>query len=385
MVDPSTIILEYVCPAMGTILANLMFSAPYKDIQVAIQQRGQLGDLNPTPWAFMLGNCCGWVTYSFLRQNYWIFFANAPGFVLSVYLNMGAAKLQYQGHRAQEMRKSFATYLVQQQKQEEAESSTWTVSQGNGTSLEQILDTTTSTPTRPRVTPPKTKDAMTIAWEVTSQATPAPAPHESIVLGIVVVWVTCIAVVALVGPTVGMTAETRQWIVGILVNLNLVFFYGAPLSTIVTVLQTKNSSSIHLWTMMTNTGNGAFWTAYGLAVHDSFISIPNGLGTLLGIIQMMLCMTVPRTPRILESGGGGDGVGAPSALSGVGEVVYLLPTTMRTSTLGQLQMMEQTTDLDLVNPETTATFGSDTSPELLSCGDEEVELEPVGQQQQLNV
>ena len=59
----------------GTMLANLMFSAPYKDIQIAIQQRGHLGDLNPTPWAFMLGNCCGWVTYSFLKENYWIFFA----------------------------------------------------------------------------------------------------------------------------------------------------------------------------------------------------------------------------------------------------------------------------------------------------------------------
>jgi solute carrier family 50 (sugar transporter) len=375
MLDPSTILLEYVCPAMGTILANLMFSAPYKDIQIAIQQRGQLGDLNPTPWAFMLGNCCGWVTYSFLQQNYWIFFANAPGFVLSVYLNMGAAKLQYQGHRAHEMRKSFATYLEQQQEQA-AESSTWITSQqGNGgTSSEQI--------------PKKKKDYMTIAWEVTSQATPAPAPHESIVLGIVMIWVTCIAVIALVGPTIGMTADTRQWIVGLLVNFNLVFFYGAPLSTIVTVLQTKNSSSIHLWTMMTNTGNGAFWTAYGLAVHDSFISIPNGLGALLGVIQIILCMTVPRTPILdLESGVGG-GVSAPSStLTGVGEAMYLLPTTtMRTSTLGQLQMMEQTTDLDLVTSKATTTAtGSDTSPELLSSVDEEVELEPVGQQQHPNV
>jgi solute carrier family 50 (sugar transporter) len=375
MLDPSTILLEYVCPAMGTILANLMFSAPYKDIQIAIQQRGQLGDLNPTPWAFMLGNCCGWVTYSFLQRNYWIFFANAPGFILSVYLNMGAAKLQYQGHRAHEMRKSFATYLEQQQEQA-AESSTWIASQqGNGG--------TSSGPI-----PQKKKDYMTIAWEVTSQATPAPAPHESIVLGIVMIWVTCIAVIALVGPTIGMTADTRQLIVGLLVNFNLVFFYGAPLSTIVTVLQTKNSSSIHLWTMMTNTGNGAFWTAYGLAVHDSFISIPNGLGTLLGVIQIILCMTVPRTPIIdLESGVGG-GVGAPSStLTGFGEAMYLLPTTtMRTSTLGQLQMIEQTTDLDLVTfKATTTATGSDTSPELLSSVDEEVELEPVGQQQHPNV
>jgi solute carrier family 50 protein (sugar transporter) len=76
-------------------MANIMFASPIKDLQKAVK-KGDLGDLNPTPWAFMLGNCLGWVTYGILLQNLWIFFGNAPGFIISVWLNLGAVKLLYQ-------------------------------------------------------------------------------------------------------------------------------------------------------------------------------------------------------------------------------------------------------------------------------------------------
>ena len=93
------IILQYVCPAFGMIAANIMFAgkkkivmyslvfiyvsfvttcgihahlvfcftAPFNDVRQAVS-RGTLGHLNPTPWAAMTGNCCGWVTYSYLIQ-----------------------------------------------------------------------------------------------------------------------------------------------------------------------------------------------------------------------------------------------------------------------------------------------------------------------------
>merc|ERR1719350_2249645 len=43
----------------------------------------------------MTGNCIGWVTYSFLIQDYFVFLANAPGIIISIWLNFGAVKLQY--------------------------------------------------------------------------------------------------------------------------------------------------------------------------------------------------------------------------------------------------------------------------------------------------
>jgi uncharacterized protein with PQ loop repeat len=90
-------------------------------------------------------------------------------------------------------------------------------------------------------------------------------------------------------------------VVGIVVNLNLVFFYGAPLSTIWTVLAQKNTDSIHIPTMVTNTMNGTFWLAYGLAVKDYFIFVPNGLGTILGGIQILLLILFPRTATTSKS------------------------------------------------------------------------------------
>jgi solute carrier family 50 protein (sugar transporter) len=281
MLSAKTIILEYVCPAMGMIIGNIMFATPYRALKQAVD-RGHLGDLNPTPWAFMLGNCFGWITYSILLRNFWLFFANGPGFLLSIWLNLGAVKLLYQGHHATEMRKSLVVYLQQQENEQEQ----------SKRELDASVMEHATEPT-PTASPKKTMtNWATLVWNVTSQTTPAPAPHETMVMGIVLVWTI---VVLLISFAQSFDARTKELIVGILVNLNLVFFYGAPLSTIYTVLSNKKSDSIHIPTMIINTLNGSFWTAYGLAVMDPFIYAPNGLGALLGVVQMILCALFPRS------------------------------------------------------------------------------------------
>ena len=278
----STIILEYVCPSLGVIICQFMFSAPYTDLQRAVA-RGQIGDLNPTPWAFMLGNCFGWCAYGVLKNNLFIFFANAPGFLLSVHLNLGAVKLLYQRHHSTVMRKSLVDFL----KEEESKHLT--------ASSQRQLDTTTTriSEVSQLASPIKTNDWATVVWNVTSQTTPAPAPHETLVLVVVTIWTVCISVL---GFAHSLDSQTQDFIVGTLVNLNLVFFYGAPLSTIYTVVKQGNSSSIHIRTMVTNTLNGCFWTAYGIAVLDPFIFVPNGLGALLGCIQIGCIGLYPRRP-----------------------------------------------------------------------------------------
>jgi solute carrier family 50 protein (sugar transporter) len=287
MMSARVIILEWIFPCLGVILANIMFSASYRDVKRAVA-RGSLGDLNPTPWAFMLGNCCGWVTYSFLIQNYWVFFGNAPGFVLSVWLNLAGAKVQYQNHRANEMRKSFANYMEETQKEFQLSLRQLQVKRHSSTAAEEQQQAEES----PEDSSPvqKAVDFGKTVWEVTSQNMQAPAPHENITLGVVLVWVAVISFIAFAN----VSQSTRELIVGLVVNLNLIFFYLAPLSTIFAVLKTKNSASIHIWTMLTNTANGIFWGVYGLAVLDPFIYAPNSIGAGLGIVQMLLCLTFPR-------------------------------------------------------------------------------------------
>ena len=86
----------------------------------------------------------------------------------------------------------------------------------------------------------------------------------------------------------------EKQIVGIIVNINLLFFYGAPLQTIKTVLREKSSESIHAPTMFLNCVNAGFWGAYGIAINNIIIYGPNGLGFFLGLIQAFLCAVYPK-------------------------------------------------------------------------------------------
>ena len=307
MTDPKEIILEYFSPAMGVILANIMFFAPVKDLRKAVRN-SSIGDLNPTPWAFMLGNCFGWVVYGVLLQNYWIFFGNSQGFLISIYLNLGASKLLYQKHHYDEMKNSVVNFLVEEDKRISKRFSSINSKSMKLLMNEDDMDQEEAIQSREddkkdsivhdkdeidevAISSKTHTEWMKIFLDVTSQRKPAPTPHETLVMTISIIWFCIIAVICLI---TGITPRNRELIVASLVNFNLVFFYGAPLSTIMTVSKTRDSSSIHVPTMVTNTLNGFFWTCYGIAVFDLFIAIPNGIGALFGFAQMILCMIFPR-------------------------------------------------------------------------------------------
>ena len=329
MLSIHTIILEYVCPAMGIIIAQYMFSAPYADVQKAVQ-RGYLGDLNPLPWIFMLGNCCGWVTYSIIKQNLWIFFGNCPGFILSIYLNLCAVKLLYHEDNAKKIisiKEQHVDIVVEQtkslllpahddlneqqqvqerQQKKEDDTIATTMIVGEEETLEMTkVSSSLSSPQRDQekeaesLSKLENGETTTMPTGTTTTTNPSWQQHERYFMMIVIVWVSCISLVSFGnGEKFTSNPQTKEYIVGILVNMNLVFFYGAPLSTILQVLKTRNSASIHIRTMITNTANGSFWMAYGFAILDPFIYVPNGLGALLGVIQIFLCMTFPRIPII---------------------------------------------------------------------------------------
>lgn len=88
-----------------------MTFAPYRAVLKASRDGTLVGDLNPTPWVFMLGNCCGWLAYAFLLQNMYVFLPNAPGFILAIWLNIQAIKLQYENHRSAELQTAIVNAL----------------------------------------------------------------------------------------------------------------------------------------------------------------------------------------------------------------------------------------------------------------------------------
>jgi solute carrier family 50 (sugar transporter) len=231
----------------------------------------------------------------FLVKNLFVFFANAPGFLLSIWLNLCAVKLQYEDHHATEMRQSFTQFL---------ESSRESMSRNKDSSgiAKENEDKEEDTPTKDKDSEKDTHTVIPNTWHtitdlgvfirnITSEtSTPAPAPQEKLLMMMFIIWTLVFSIVAF-GD---FTSRTRELIVGIVVNVNVVFFYGAPLSTMMTVLQQRNSASIHIRTMITNTLNSVFWAAYGIAISDTFILVPNSIGVLMGFVQIMLVLILPR-------------------------------------------------------------------------------------------
>lgn len=272
MTSVSDVVLNYICPGLGVIMASATFAAPIKSLREAMD-KGSLGDLNPTPWAFMTGNCLGWVAYSYLTKDLFVLFANVPGLLFSIWLNMGAAKLQY------------CDYL-----------SAVTVASSPGTDHPDAeVDGRTDEDGEDIISSASVETGVFWAEDEVRNVprVPSVTPHEKRVLSITILWIVVLSVVGLTQ----MTREEREDIVGIVVNINLTFFYGAPLSTIATVVRTRDSATIHVRTMIMTLANTAFWLVYGLARRDPYISIPNGAGFALGFIQALLSVLFPAKGR----------------------------------------------------------------------------------------
>lgn len=123
---------------------------------------------------------------------------------------------------------------------------------------------------------------------------PSITSHEFKVLQVVIAWMVILSVTSFMPISNG----DRKFVIGVAVNLNLIFFYAAPLSTILTVIRTKSSSSIHILTMIMNTVNSLFWCIYSFAIQDYYILIPNGLGFLFGLVQIVLYLCYQQSDSV---------------------------------------------------------------------------------------
>jgi solute carrier family 50 protein (sugar transporter) len=84
-----------------------------------------------------------------------------------------------------------------------------------------------------------------------------------------------------------------QSILGIYASGLFVILSGSPLSTINTVLSTRNAGSILLSLTLAQVTNTALWSVYGLAIKDKFVYGPNMVGLGFGLIQLLLKLAFP--------------------------------------------------------------------------------------------
>ena len=52
-----------------------------------------------------------------------------------------------------------------------------------------------------------------------------------------------------------------------------------------------------------NTANALFWTAYAISISDIYIALPNGIGVILGVLQALLVLIIPKRPLNAKADG----------------------------------------------------------------------------------
>ncbi len=251
------IFFHLICPSMGCLVATAMFAAPIADLRRALI-RQSLGDLNPRPWAVMTGNCLGWCAYAYYIHDPFILASNIPGLILSMWLNAGAAKLQYK-------------QMIMSPTADHRPSILLTVNIANAQHAQHDVDHDECSDESYQVNTPPVFTPQEIWW-----------------LRVMIVWSLTLVWVGWVSP--GYEAAA----VGLLVNLNLIFFYAAPLQTITHVVRSGYSNSIHPPTMIMGCANASFWFLYGVALWDPVVMVPNSIGLILAICQVLLCGIYPR-------------------------------------------------------------------------------------------
>ncbi|TPX34026.1 hypothetical protein SmJEL517_g03172 [Synchytrium microbalum] len=85
--------------------------------------------------------------------------------------------------------------------------------------------------------------------------------------------------------------ETGKTIQGVLAMLFFMLWVSSPLSNVVNVIKERNASSIDVFLAVSLLVSSLFWTVYGIAIRDWFITASNAVGTTTGAIQV-LCLIV---------------------------------------------------------------------------------------------
>ncbi|KAJ1267888.1 hypothetical protein BS78_07G093500 [Paspalum vaginatum] len=102
------------------------------------------------------------------------------------------------------------------------------------------------------------------------------------------------------------THERRSLVVG---SVGVVFgtlMYAAPLTVIRQVVATRSAQYMPFMLSLVGFLNAICWTTYAIMRQDVFIAIPNGMGTLLGLAQLILYFcyyengTTPNSNKTLE-------------------------------------------------------------------------------------
>lgn len=107
-----------------------------------------------------------------------------------------------------------------------------------------------------------------------------------------------LSLVGAISVFVPLRGKALKWTWGFTVNFILLVYYAAPLSTTFRVIKRRDSSSLHLPMGIMNLLTGSLWVAYGIAIDDMFVAVPNGIGAGFAVVILLLIWIFPsKRPR----------------------------------------------------------------------------------------
>lgn len=106
-----------------------------------------------------------------------------------------------------------------------------------------------------------------------------------------------ITALTLVTFTLFHTTKKRSAIVGTVCIVFNIMMYASPLAVMKLVITTKSVEYMPFFISLASFGNGVAWTTYALIRFDPFITIPNGLGTLFAVAQLILYATYYKSTK----------------------------------------------------------------------------------------
>lgn len=100
-----------------------------------------------------------------------------------------------------------------------------------------------------------------------------------------------------IGVMTRMPSTSLQLLWGFTSNAILLIYYAAPLSVLLSVINTRNAATLSWPLSIMQIINGSMWLGYGLAVQDPFIWVPNGIGACTGGLTTFLLIIFRKSSK----------------------------------------------------------------------------------------
>ena len=228
----------------------------------------------------MIGNSIGWVAYSIVLQDFFLFASDLPGLLISLWLNFRAAKLQYSAiHTNPSIDKTISMICHNEQQNEELGDELSKVDDEEG--CESLTNDSTTCDNQEAM-----KNKFLLGFTHTSFT-----QHEKVAISFVTFWLILLSACSFID----MSHETLRFTIGFITNVNYILALGSPLSSIRSVITTSNSISIHRPTLATNLLTVFLWTVYRIAILDIWVTLSSSIGLLLCLFQLLLCLVFKQT------------------------------------------------------------------------------------------